>query len=120
MFYAENRYTVPGLVAIDTVHPTAPERLVVGGRALSAEDKTPVGRLRRGVAHSCDLLVFTGHGRAVAGQLLERARTFSDWSLCTAFWYENSNGLVEVAVNQGRADRELGLAIGNPVEFVLE
>jgi adenosine/AMP kinase len=30
-------------------------------------------------------------------------------------WYENSNGL---AVNQGRADRNLGLAIGVPVEIV--
>ena len=39
-------------------------------------------------------------------------------SLGTAFWYENSNGLAEIAVNQGRADRELGLAIGTPVEIV--
>ncbi|RUT96326.1 hypothetical protein EOD23_30790, partial [Mesorhizobium sp. USDA-HM6] len=37
----------------------------------------------------------------------------------TAFWYENSNGLAEIAVNQGRADGELGLAIGSPVEIVL-
>jgi S-adenosylmethionine hydrolase len=32
--------------------------------------------------------------------------------------YENSNGLAEIAVNQGRADRELGLKIGIPVEIV--
>jgi len=32
--------------------------------------------------------------------------------------YENSNGLVEIAVNQGRADRELGLTIGIPIESV--
>ena len=32
-----------------------------------------------------------------------------------AFWYVNSNGLVEIAVNQGRADRELELAIGTTV-----
>jgi S-adenosyl-L-methionine hydrolase (adenosine-forming) len=57
---------------------------------------------------------------AVGGSVLERARTFSDRPPCTAFWYENSNGLVEIAVNQGRADRELGLAIGNPAEIVLE
>ena len=30
-------------------------------------------------------------------------------------WYENSNGLVEIAVNRGRADRELGLAVGSDV-----
>jgi hypothetical protein len=32
--------------------------------------------------------------------------------------YENSNGLAELAVNQGPADRDLGLAIGGPVEIV--
>jgi len=53
-----------------------------------------------------------------AGRMLQRAGTFSDQPPGTAFWYENSNGLVEIAVNQGRADRELGLAIGTPVEIV--
>jgi len=52
------------------------------------------------------------------GRLLQRAGTFSDRPPGTAFWYENSNGLAEIAVNQGRADRELGLAIGTPVEIV--
>jgi hypothetical protein len=28
------------------------------------------------------------------------------------------NGYCEIAVNQGRADRELGLSIGTPVEIV--
>ena len=55
---------------------------------------------------------------AAAGRLLERAKTFSDRQPGTAFWYENSNGLVEIAVNQGRADRELGLSIGAQVEIV--
>jgi len=52
-----------------------------------------------------------------AGRFLECARTFSDLPVGTPFWYENSNGLVEIAVNQGRADHELGLAIGTPVEL---
>jgi S-adenosylmethionine hydrolase len=55
----------------------------------------------------------------VAGQVFQREGTFSDRPIGTAFWYENSNGLVEIAVNQGRADRDLGLAIGSPVEMVL-
>jgi S-adenosyl-L-methionine hydrolase (adenosine-forming) len=55
---------------------------------------------------------------SVASHVLERARTFSDRSPGTAFWYENSNGLAEIAVNQGRADRELGLWLGVPVEIV--
>jgi S-adenosyl-L-methionine hydrolase (adenosine-forming) len=54
----------------------------------------------------------------VAGRVLESAGTFSDRPPGTAFWYDNSNGLVEIAVNQGRADRELNLAIGSPVEIV--
>jgi S-adenosylmethionine hydrolase len=54
---------------------------------------------------------------AAAGRMLEGATTFSDRPPGTAFWYENSNGLAEIAVNRGRAD-ELGLAIGSPVEIV--
>jgi S-adenosylmethionine hydrolase len=45
-------------------------------------------------------------------------RTFCDRPPGAAFWYENSNGLAEIAVNQGRADRDLGLAIGISVEIV--
>ncbi|TGS51519.1 hypothetical protein EN844_34310, partial [Mesorhizobium sp. M3A.F.Ca.ET.201.01.1.1] len=41
---------------------------------------------------------------AAADRVLEAATTFSDRPPGTAFWYENSNGLVEIAVNQGRAD----------------
>ncbi|QRM36121.1 S-adenosyl-l-methionine hydroxide adenosyltransferase family protein [Microvirga sp. VF16] len=55
---------------------------------------------------------------AAAGRVLERARTFSDLPPGGAFWYENSNGLAEIAVNQGRADHVLGLAIGTVVEIV--
>ena len=66
----------------------------------------------RAVMLSCDARL------VAAGRVLERAGTFSDRPPGMAFWYENSNGLVEIAVNQGRADRELGLAIGIPVESV--
>jgi S-adenosyl-L-methionine hydrolase (adenosine-forming) len=41
------------------------------------------------------------------------AATFSAVPLGQAFWYENSNGLVEIAVNRGRAADQLGLAIGS-------
>lgn len=50
-----------------------------------------------------------------AGQWLYRARTFSDRAPGEAFWYENANGLAEIAVNQGRANERLGLAVGDPV-----
>jgi S-adenosylmethionine hydrolase len=55
---------------------------------------------------------------SAAGQMLEHARTFSDLPPGGAFWYENSNGLVEIAVNQGRADRALGLSTGAPVAIM--
>jgi hypothetical protein len=49
------------------------------------------------------------------GAAIPSARTFSDRPVGAAFWYENSNGLLEIAVNQGRADRVLGLEIGTVV-----
>ena len=55
---------------------------------------------------------------AVAGRALERATTFGDRPPDTAFWYENSNGLAEIAVNRGRADRDLGLVVGSAVEII--
>ncbi|HKF72759.1 MAG TPA: SAM-dependent chlorinase/fluorinase [Stellaceae bacterium] len=55
---------------------------------------------------------------AAAGQLLERASTFSSRPPGTAFWYENSNGLAEIAVNHGRAAHVLGLTIGTAVDIV--
>ena len=55
---------------------------------------------------------------AVGDRALEHARTFSDRAPGAAFWYENSNGLAEIAVNSGRADRALGLSLGMTVELV--
>ncbi|MGE5516658.1 MAG: S-adenosyl-l-methionine hydroxide adenosyltransferase family protein [Bacteroidota bacterium] len=52
---------------------------------------------------------------AVAGRRLARARTFADASPGEAFWYENSLGLVEIAVNQGSAVDDLGLQIGTGI-----
>ena len=52
------------------------------------------------------------------GHRLERARTFSDVAVGSAFWYENANGLVEIAANQARVERLLGLQVGDPVALV--
>mgnify|MGYP006275812013 CR=1 FL=1 len=46
---------------------------------------------------------------------LKRLRTFSDAAPGDGFWYENANGLAEIAVNRGRADWDLGLTIGSLV-----
>jgi S-adenosylmethionine hydrolase len=51
-----------------------------------------------------------------AGEVrIARARTFSDVAPGAAFWYENSNGLAEIAVNCGRADQVLGLGVGSEI-----
>lgn len=54
----------------------------------------------------------------VAGTALRRARTFSDVSPGQVFWYENANGLVEIAANQGHAKEILGLVVGMPVRVL--
>jgi S-adenosylmethionine hydrolase len=48
-------------------------------------------------------------------QRITHARTFSAVPAGKAFWYVNSNGLVEIAVNGGRADQTLGLAVGSEI-----
>lgn len=48
---------------------------------------------------------------------LRRAETFSAVAAGAAFWYENANGLVEIAVNQGHAATRLGLSLGDRVHF---
>ena len=52
----------------------------------------------------------------VKGKRLSRAGTFCDRAPGSAFWYENANGLAEIAVNQGSAAEALGLQIGDLVE----
>lgn len=49
------------------------------------------------------------------GCLVSYARTFSEAPAGQAFWYENSQGLVEIAVNQDRADDVLNLSIGERI-----
>ena len=51
----------------------------------------------------------------VGGQRLARKRVFADVPPGEALWYENANGLVEIAVNGGSAAATFGLAPGNPV-----
>ena len=58
------------------------------------------------------------HDIRLGEKLIKNARTFSAVPSGQAFWYENSNGLVEIAVNQGRADRILKLAIGDKLHIV--
>ncbi|MFL2667988.1 MAG: S-adenosyl-l-methionine hydroxide adenosyltransferase family protein [Alphaproteobacteria bacterium] len=49
-----------------------------------------------------------------SGKKFSYAKTFSSVETGAAFWYENANGLIEIAVNQGRADG-LGLVVGQSI-----
>lgn len=51
----------------------------------------------------------------VGARRIVRARTFADVPAGGLLWYENSNGLAEIAVNGGRADSACGLSVGDPV-----
>jgi len=50
-------------------------------------------------------------------QEIFNADTFSDVKEGTAFWYENSNGMIEIAVNQGTAKCDLQLRIGSHISL---
>lgn len=55
----------------------------------------------------CDRGLVVGGGRVVMN-----ARHYAEVPEGTAFWYENSIGLIEVAVSGGRADIFLGIGVG--------
>lgn len=72
---------------------------------------------------SVDGVAGAGTGAApslrVNGHILPAARTFSDVVVGEAFWYPNSLGLAEVAVNCGSAAQMLGLTVGAAVSWSL-
>jgi hypothetical protein len=51
----------------------------------------------------------------INNQDVTNAYTFSDVSAGQLFWYENSNGLVEIAVNQDSACEVLKLTVGSEI-----
>jgi len=54
----------------------------------------------------------------VAGQLCSYQRVFAEAGDDRAFWYENANGLVEIAVRGGSAADKLGIDVGVAVYLV--
>ncbi|MEM5404863.1 MULTISPECIES: SAM hydrolase/SAM-dependent halogenase family protein [Paraburkholderia] len=51
----------------------------------------------------------------IADAVVDYARVFSEAMAGQAFWYENSIGLVEIAVNRGSAAAQLGVRVRDPV-----
>lgn len=109
---------------------------VAAGLALGemppVEEQSPASRIDRGWPEDLARIIYIDHyGNAMtglraatvppgatleaAGRRVPRARTFSDVAPQEGFWYENANGLAEIAVNQGRAAEHLGLALGTRV-----
>lgn len=62
------------------------------------------------IADDCDI--------AVAGLTVPKARKFADAPAGGAFWYENSAGLAEIAVNRGRSDEALKIGPGSGVSVI--
>lgn len=78
-----------------------------------------------------EVIYIDGYGNAITGlraaavppgrclkvgrHTLRPGRTFSDVGRGEPFWYVNANGLVEIAVNCGRADHALDLVLGSPI-----
>jgi S-adenosyl-L-methionine hydrolase (adenosine-forming) len=54
----------------------------------------------------------------INGQHLEKSRTFGDVTVGDATWYENANGLAEIAVNRGSAAKRLGLEVGSTLRVI--
>ncbi len=75
--------------------------------------------------HYGNAITGTRYSHALDGRMLvvnarriPQAETFCGVAESEAFWYRNSMDLVEIAVNRGRADADLGLALGTVIRFL--
>jgi S-adenosylmethionine hydrolase len=114
----------------DLFAPAAARFATLGRYAFTALGLTPVDKIEGAdwPAEHEAIVYFDRYGNAVtgcragafgpdarfeiAGQRIAYAATFGAVPAGEAFWYENSNGLVEIAVNQGSARDVLGVALG--------
>lgn len=55
---------------------------------------------------------FSGKILTINGLEIEQADTFGLVKEHQAFWYQNSSGLIEIAVNKGHAEQQLALKLG--------
>lgn len=107
---------------------------VARGEAVAGVSVVPATRLLEGWPSELSKIVYVDHyGNLVTGMRLcsvdedgvleagglslRHALTFYTVEPGQPFWYGNANGLVEIAVNQGRADQLLGLQVGDTVQY---
>ncbi len=95
--------------------PVEPGRIVDAARPLALAEIIHIDDFGNAMT-GMDAAGIGARRLAVAGSSLARARTFCDVAPGEAFWYENSLGLAEIAVNRGSAAERLGLEIGTPVQ----
>ena|SRR5438876_10034031 len=102
--------------------PSDEQRAAAIGRRLDWPDDLPeiayIDRFGNAMTGFRAAVVAKDARLSAGGRVLGRARTFADAPPGQPFWYENSNGLVEIAVNAARADAVLGLTIGSPIEIL--
>ncbi|MGR9116120.1 MAG: SAM hydrolase/SAM-dependent halogenase family protein [Gammaproteobacteria bacterium] len=81
-----------------------------------------------------EVIYFDGYGNAMTGMRyrpemqgkvlcvkeysIGQAGTFNAVRAGEAFWYRNSSGMVEIAVNQGSAQRQLSLELGVEISWI--
>jgi S-adenosylmethionine hydrolase len=56
---------------------------------------------------------------AVRERRLPYTRVFAEAPVGSAFWYENSLGLIELAANRASVVRLLGIEVGNPITVIV-
>jgi S-adenosylmethionine hydrolase len=109
----------------------APAAALIARGAPPPGVRSELGRLPQWPDDLAEVIYIDGYGNAMTGlrasavrpgqslragrHVLPSARTFSDVGRGKPFWYVNANGLVEIAVNGGRADQALDLAPGTAV-----
>jgi S-adenosylmethionine hydrolase len=62
---------------------------------------------------------FAGRILMVNDRVIRQADTFNAVIEHHAFWYKNSSGLIEIAVNKGNAEQQLDLELGSQISFQL-
>lgn len=98
--------------------PIAPDDIVDAGQARELAEIIHIDGFGNAMTGIRAAEIPADRTLAVADMPLARARTFCEVSPGEAFWYENSLGLAEIAVNLGSAAERFHLSPGTPVTLV--
>ncbi len=93
--------------------PLQPEELVMPGWQVDCARVVYIDAYGNAITGYRASRLGAGTRITVGDHEISQAGTFSDVPTGVGFWYENSNGLVEIAVNQGSAATSLQLAVGS-------